>query len=230
MFIISCNHEDKKKISDNDTLSIDEFTSKYKKYESSVNVPISLTDCFKELDKILPDSTRNKIKSKSEENFSSDAHFGLGLWIRNYWIRKDNKLLRDYFNKLGIFHPDDMSGIILDSYHRYLNKKEIKLEEQIKSYKEYWEVTLLPDKSTYPKDAKFFLFNLSYNYSPKNFKYGCVHVGSSPKSKIFWLFDYRLGWTKASKEDINKIEINIINREMILKAIYKKNQNFHFEI
>ena len=42
-------------------------------------------------------------------------------------------------DNLGIYHPDDMSGIILDSYHRYLTGKEIKLEEQIKFYQDYWK-------------------------------------------------------------------------------------------
>jgi hypothetical protein len=40
---------------------------------------------------------------------------------------------------MGIYHPDDMSGIILTSYHRYLNGQDIALEAQIKSYQDYWK-------------------------------------------------------------------------------------------
>jgi len=33
-----------------------------------------------------------------------------------------------------IYHADDMSGIIIDSYERYINNKPINLNEQIKNY------------------------------------------------------------------------------------------------
>ena len=32
-----------------------------------------------------------------------------------------------------------MSSIVLTSFHRYLNKMDIKLEDQVKYYKDYWE-------------------------------------------------------------------------------------------
>jgi hypothetical protein len=74
-----------------------------------------------------------------EEEFTANAHFGFGMWMRNNWKLWGGSRLSKYFTDLGIFHPDDMSGIILTSYHRHLKGKEIKLEEQIKSYKDFWE-------------------------------------------------------------------------------------------
>jgi hypothetical protein len=38
-----------------------------------------------------------------------------------------------------IRHPDDMSGIILDSFCRHLNGNPIKLDEQVKHYQDYWK-------------------------------------------------------------------------------------------
>ena len=43
-----------------------------------------------------------------------------------------------YFNELGIYHPDDISSIILTSFHRKLNNKSIDLAKQVESYKKYW--------------------------------------------------------------------------------------------
>jgi hypothetical protein len=40
---------------------------------------------------------------------------------------------------MGIQHPDDMSGIVLDSYWRKLHGEPIALQEQVDSYKQYWE-------------------------------------------------------------------------------------------
>lgn len=50
----------------------------------------------------------------------------------------DGKDQAAWFNQVGIYHPDDMSGIILDSFWRKLNNKPIGLDEQIKYYQDYW--------------------------------------------------------------------------------------------
>ena len=80
------------------------------------------------------------MKSGSEEDMIQ-YHHGLGRWIRNNWELWAGSRLAKYFNDIGINHPDDMSGIILDSYWRQLNEKPIKLDEQIKYYQEYWADT-----------------------------------------------------------------------------------------
>ena len=61
----------------------------------------------------------------------------VGMWIRNSWIRVGNDSLVNQFQKLGVYHADDISGIILTSLHRKLNAKELKLEEQAQHYIDY---------------------------------------------------------------------------------------------
>ncbi len=72
-------------------------------------------------------------------------HHGLGTWIRNnlgLWEYAD---LTRYFTGIGIFHPDDMSGIIIVSYHRYLNHENIELKKQILKYQEFYkDINYLP--------------------------------------------------------------------------------------
>jgi hypothetical protein len=104
-----------------------------------VYIPKDLEDCFNQINTFLNDSTKFVVRGLSEEQFSTNAHFGLGMWMRNNWQLWGGSRLSKYFNGLGIFHPDDMSGIILDSYYRHLFKKDIKLVEQIQYYKDYWE-------------------------------------------------------------------------------------------
>ncbi len=104
-----------------------------------VYIPKDLEDCFKQIDSFWDDSTKVKVKQWSEDEFSGRAHMGFGMWMRNNWQLWGGSRLSKYFNDLGIYHPDDMSGIILDSYHRYLTGKEIKLEEQIKFYQNFWK-------------------------------------------------------------------------------------------
>lgn len=104
-----------------------------------VYIPKDLEDCFKQIDGFWDDSTKVKVKQWTEDEFSGRAHHGFGMWMRNNWQLWGGSRLSKYFNDLGIYHPDDMSGIILDSYHRYLTGKDMKLEEQIKFYQDYWK-------------------------------------------------------------------------------------------
>jgi len=121
-----------------------------------VYIPKDLEDCFKQIDRFWSKETKEKAKNLSEEEFTAVSHLGFGMWIRNNWQLWNGSRLSLYFNDMGIYHPDDMSDIILTSYHRYLNGKEIKLEEQIRFYQEYWEKIkkqgYMFDKS--PKKAK----------------------------------------------------------------------------
>lgn len=114
-------------------------TKSKKSASAAIYIPIDLNDCFRQLDKSFDDSTRNRIKIMTESEFSSAVHFGMGMWVRNNWGLWRGSVLADYFRGMGISHPDDMSGIIFDSYHRYLTGKEIRIEEQVAYYKSYWE-------------------------------------------------------------------------------------------
>ena len=101
--------------------------------------PESLEDAVIQLSKVLPDTTQQNILLMTEDEFTVGSHFGLGMWIRNNWIRRGGGKLVDDFLSKGIFHPDDMSGIILTCYYRQLHNQDWELDEQIKSYKDYWE-------------------------------------------------------------------------------------------
>jgi len=74
-----------------------------------------------------------------EDSALSQSHHGFGTWLRNtLGLWHDGPPVK-YFNDLGIYHADDMSGIILTSLHRKFNNKDINLDEQVKHYIEYWE-------------------------------------------------------------------------------------------
>ncbi len=74
----------------------------------------------------------------SEDEFVVETHDGFGRWIRNNWGLWGGSRLNAYFYSLGIYHPKDMSGIILTSYYRHLTNKRIRLNKQIKSYQAFW--------------------------------------------------------------------------------------------
>lgn len=106
---------------------------------NGIYIPKDLEDCFVQINSFWNDSTKIQVKNWEEREFVGKVHLGFGMWMRNNWQLWGGSRLSKYFNDLGIYHPDDMSGIILNSYHRHLNDKEIKLEEKIKYYQDYWE-------------------------------------------------------------------------------------------
>jgi Domain of unknown function (DUF6794) len=141
-----------------------------------VYIPKDLSDCFIQLDKILKDNVKNDLTGMSEKTFLMDSHFGLGLWIRNNWQLWNGSRLSKSFNELGVFHPDDISSVILQSYYRYLLKEDINLEEQIQQIKDYWL------KAKKEKDS----INVDFN------KYG---IGDTVS------FNYLFGFTSHRQEN-----------------------------
>jgi hypothetical protein len=101
-------------------------------------IPRDLDDCIKRLNILLSDSSKANAKRMTEKQFTGSAHLALGMWMRNNWQLWGGSRLSAYFNKMEIYHPDDMSGIILDTYHRYLNNEDFRLDEQIATYHAYW--------------------------------------------------------------------------------------------
>ena len=191
-----------------------------------VYIPADLDDCFTQIDGFWNDSTKTEVKSWSEDEFIANTHFGLGMWMRNNWQLWGGSRLSKYFNELGIFHPDDMSSIILTGYHRYLNGEEIKLQQQIDYHKAYWLVMQEPKRETYPKgvyrikfDTKIF-YNLKENNMP-----GCVHIQSNSRTDNTWIYDYHFGWKKLTEEELDELEdADPDKREEILLKLFNQKQ------
>ncbi|MBX9572086.1 MAG: hypothetical protein K2X77_24550 [Candidatus Obscuribacterales bacterium] len=93
--------------------------------------PQNLQECLAELKKTLPTDTMQKL-NKGSESVVLDFHLTLGTWIRNKWIRgQKSSPLVQYFSKMGISNPDDISSIILTSLWRDLHSQPIKLQQQV---------------------------------------------------------------------------------------------------
>ena len=99
--------------------------------------PVNLEEAVVQLKIIHHDSTKQKILAMPEDEFMAGAHMGLGMWMRNNWGLWKGKELAKYFNSIGIYHPDDMSGIILTSYYRELHGQEWRVDDQVKYYQDY---------------------------------------------------------------------------------------------
>ncbi|UOQ53845.1 DUF6794 domain-containing protein [Hymenobacter cellulosivorans] len=90
---------------------------------SGIYIPKNLPDAFRQLDQLLTDTVKQQLRHPDPEYGLSRFHFGLGLWMRNSWQLWGGSRLQQYFEAKGVTHPDDMSGILLDTYSQYLNGK-----------------------------------------------------------------------------------------------------------
>lgn len=133
-----------------------------------VFIPKDLNSCFFELDKLLSDTIKQDIKNKPTEIDLAEYHMGLGRWMRNNWGLWGGSRLQLYFINKNVTHPDNMSGIILVGYNKYLNGQTIDADSLIKEEKLRQEefmknVNILPpikladSKKFYSKEYKRFL-------------------------------------------------------------------------
>lgn len=99
-----------------------------------------LNDTILKIEKTLPKKDLQQFTTTEEKKAVVDFHLKFGMTLRNevFSNNKDSILIK-YFNSKGIYHLDDMSGIIFKSLHRKLNHKRINLEQQIKEKIEYWK-------------------------------------------------------------------------------------------
>jgi len=115
--------------------------------------PTNLDECIAELEKSLPKELIEKLKNKEIDPVS--LHHSVGRSMRNRWSLWGESELKEWFKEIGIFHPDDMSGIILDSLALHLRGKPINLKKQVKYYKDYWEVMKkAPKNGTFHMEKK----------------------------------------------------------------------------
>jgi hypothetical protein len=175
--------------------------------EFNVYIPSSLEDSFQELKRMLNPELIKKMQQNPEEQMA-EYHMGLGLWMRNNWGLWRGSRLKTYFNGIGIFHPDDMSGIILDSFWRYLNSKSINLNEQVAYYQQYWKVNAGPQEKHCPYDNSIIEITVQFDVSEKN-QPRTIHTGRCRKKKHYWAYEYNKGWYKPDAELLRKIKLSM---------------------
>lgn len=94
-------------------------------------IPQTLEECLYFLDHFISEKDKNKLKNLSENEFLQETHLGLGMNIRNEWLRAKNSPLTAYFLQKGVRHLDDMSFLILTIFHRKISNQPFDLEEII---------------------------------------------------------------------------------------------------
>ena len=105
------------------------------KQNSEINVPVDLYDSIEQLRALLDPEIIERMKARLESD-PLQYH----VWILHNWIVGEDSRLSKWFEDQGVKHPDVMTAIIIESFRRHLNNNPIKLEEQIKSFRNHKQV------------------------------------------------------------------------------------------
>jgi hypothetical protein len=95
-------------------------------------IPRDLQQAVERLKAEMAPSNLSQFKNLPEAEAVENFHLTTGSWIRNHWIKaRSDSPLTQWFLRLGIKNPDDMSAIVLCSLWRTLHEQPIKLDEQL---------------------------------------------------------------------------------------------------
>ncbi len=104
-----------------------------------VYIPKDIDEAIVELDKKTSPESRIKFQAAGEFEAIAKLHYSLGRWIRYNWGFHGGSRLTLFLNSKGAYHPDEMSWMVMLSYHRHLNKRERNLPEQLEMFKKLQE-------------------------------------------------------------------------------------------
>ncbi len=99
-------------------------------------IPTDINACLERLNFLLSDNFKTSfIQEEDESKAVSLTNFvGLGTQMRNDWKLWRGSELSEYFNNLGVGNPEDMTYMILISFHRQLSGKDIDFQGQLDLY------------------------------------------------------------------------------------------------
>lgn len=160
-------------------------------------VPNDLPEALELLTKLCDAETLAQLRASKEETEMYRLHHGLGTGLRNRWGLWGGSPLAKRFQAMGVFHPDDMSAIILRSFWRKLHDRPIELETQAAAARRYWALRQPPAAAGACAGAKA-LFGLE---APDRF----VHVYSCGRG--YQAYELDAGWYAPDAKLKKRIEV-----------------------
>ncbi len=97
-------------------------------------IPANMSEAFRELINLSSESSLDKLKEAPEEVAATKLHLGLGKWIAAKWNFYEGSRFTKYLNEMGVSFPDDMIQFTIVSFHRFLNQRDLALEERAGAY------------------------------------------------------------------------------------------------
>jgi hypothetical protein len=172
--------------------------------ETELPPPATLEEAHEQLERLLPPGELAKIDAMRSEDEMIKYHRGIGMGMRNGWGLWKGGPLAKHMNKLGFYHPDDMSGVILETFWCKRHKKEFRLKERAAYYEAYWKAVKDPGETAKdPRDGSAVDWNMSFgagdDKTPRQ-----IHVGKSKATGRWLAYEYDKGVYVPDDEELLK--------------------------
>ncbi len=185
-------------------------TKPAEKQAAEVYIPKDLNDAITTLKKDLDRASQQKIKDcKTADEFMGLAHFSLGMGLRNSWGLWGGSRLAKWFNSKGVFHPDDMSGVILEALWSDLTGHAFSFEQKAAEYQAYWEGQKGPEPPNCPTCGAKVEFSemMGRQISPTDF-ISYQHGVCTKSEQHEWLWDKKSKWRKFTQDEWTKLSVS----------------------
>lgn len=100
-------------------------------------IPKNFDQCNEHLLNLCNNEILEKIKSNQIDPV--EFHDSLGRWIRNNWgLWTGKSKLYKYLESLGLYHPDDMSNLIIEMFFAHIRNEPYDIEAYVERCNTYW--------------------------------------------------------------------------------------------
>lgn len=161
--------------------------------QAYVVVPKNLDEAHAQLLRDMPAEEQERIRNMKSEDEMIRYHFGAGMGIRNSWGLWGDSPLAKYFKDLGIHHPDDMSGIIMNTLWCRIHNQPFRLDARVKYYQAYWRANAQPPETATTPTGDKIDFRQSWHGEDTNGLPSAVHIGQSEADGSFWAYEWDKG-------------------------------------
>jgi hypothetical protein len=176
--------------------------------QGAAYIPKNLNDAHHELTKMMPNEEIRHIQAMTNQDQMIEYHTGLGLRLRNEWGLWHESRLARYFTKLGVEHPDGMSGLILVTFWYKLHGMHYDLKTMIGDPKERQEYLRSQEEPAggSPRDGAKIVWLITKPGSKFD-----VHLGISSSDGSYWRYEYKSGRgiespTEEDRKDLDELK------------------------
>lgn len=183
-------------------------------------MPQTAPEAIAQLRKLLSRRFIESVEDAREEEFTTGAHFGLGLWMRNsfgLWARYE---LARSLEILGLRQPDDMSGLLLTVFWRLVHGQTPALKQEIRRYVEF-SLGLHTDRPlTSPQDGSPIAFVWTLPCPDELEEEPCVRfLGRTVSDGRTWVYEAETGLRPAFAPEVAALDGHFEHLEELERQI-----------
>jgi hypothetical protein len=113
---------------------------------AETKIPQTLAEAHTALERLFTAEELAEIDRMKSEAEMVKYHFSLGMSIRNSWGLRRGSPLAKHLHELGFIHPDDMSGVVLETFWCKRHQQPFRLKEKAQVCRAFWEAVQKADK------------------------------------------------------------------------------------